>query len=117
MDGGPLVAFELTSRIRSLSAATRPLTSASDRWVPMPARRSSRALRNAMVGGVTEIFSRVTSFLTHHSSSDGPSISARGFPVPGRLSNSPRSRASRIWDSIQDSQLTSPGFRAVIAPA
>src|SRR5205085_7939848 len=53
--------------------------------------------------------------LTHQSSSNGLSRSGSGCPVPGRSSNSPRSRAWRICLSIQLSQGTPGGLRSVIA--
>jgi hypothetical protein len=63
---------------------------------------------------IFRLISRRSFCLIHHSSSWGLSRSAMGLPAPGRLSNSPRSIASRICRSTQVWKPIPGGLRSVM---
>lgn len=113
VEGGPEIERLLTCRIRELSSSRSWRTRVSEVVASRRAKVSSRSLRRASAGGRYEMPSLRTLLRTHHISSWGLSKPASGLPAPGRSSNSPRSRPSRITWSIQDSQFVPGGFRLV----
>ena len=64
-------------------------------------RAASTSLRRASVGGRYESCSSFSFRLIHQSSSRVPSSPGSGFPLPGRLSKSPRAMPSRICFSTK----------------
>src|SRR3954452_3009051 len=111
--GGPLMDVRLTSRIRAWIAATRSRTRSSVSADAISSRLSSTSRRIARAGGRNETPSSLSFRLTHHSSSRGSSMSASGFPLPARLSKSPRFSASWICLSTHDCHATPGGLRSV----
>ena len=97
MTGGPSSRPTRALRIFSFTPVTNSRTACS--WVFFATRssRSSASLRTASDGGRSPVtFSRRIQSRTHQSSSYSRPRSGNGLPVPGRLSNSPCSCASRI---------------------
>lgn len=107
---GPQVTANWAWRILSFSSATARRTAGSEGSRQILARASSTVRRISNVGGATDRPSRFSQLLSHHHSvSSDPSISAMGWPKPGRLSNAPAAWASRIRRSTNDSQAAAVG--------
>src|SRR5436305_14663735 len=104
------------SRTRQLRSLTTSRTSSSDRRPRTLSGSCSISLRSCRgVGSAASVAcSRPRYARNHQFSSSGRPRPGIGLPAPGRLSNSPRSVASRTCWSTHDSKPIPGGFRSVI---
>ncbi|TWJ14906.1 single-stranded DNA-binding protein [Stackebrandtia albiflava] len=103
--GGPSSMPRCASDTRPFTESTSLLTALSDDSLAASAGTSWISRLSARVAGSSPLRpSRRMRLLSHQFSSWSSLWSGRGLPAPGRLSNSPRSWASRICLSIRDSK-------------